>query len=186
MGAIGDRPLSLVGAYLVFLVAIQQHAPDHVGDYIVDDWTKFFVSKDDQVCYAKNAMPFIALQPQEAAKRTVQSLYELLSALIVRGDYFGLKGFQSPAKDSPRFGIHLSWDPSDVEDLASSVCRAVNDMVDHSKPLAGEKAAGKLLRFVLASQAASDGFGPRGGIWLESNSDNPADWWLYFGQGGVK
>lgn len=194
MGSVADRPLSLAGAYWIVMTAISVRAPNQVGRFLVKNWQCFFFAQNtsadgnatDGRFVAKNCIPFLPPQGANAAKRTVQSLYELLLGLVNRNDgEFGFSDFLPPGDGRPYLSVKLSWTPEDVTDLCNAISgRAAQAFEQNPVTLPSGKATGAFFRFLIASQAASHGFGSRGVVRLENEPGAEVEdsGWLKIGQ----
>jgi len=119
MGTIHDKPLSLAGAYLVFLIALSLKSHCSLSDYLVEDW-RCFCSGDASL---PTPLPFMASQDQECAARTFRCLYEFFLQIILLqdGTGCGLGGFSPPSPGHPYFSVKLKWGNEDLKRLADEI-----------------------------------------------------------------
>lgn len=184
MGTSHDKPLSLAGAYLVFLIALSIKSHCSLSDYLVDDW-RCFCAGDPK---PPTPLPFMPSQNKECADRTIRSLYEFfLQIILLQDGTFGLGGFFPPRPSHPYFGIKLKWPDKDLKRLADGIrmeIAAAFGSTDCQLKLPGGKTVGTFFRFLVASQASDCGFGAVGTIRLDYDFNENADkkGWLWIGQ----
>ncbi len=181
MGFIRNKPLSLGGAYLVFLMAVAQKAPQQVQKFCIDDW-RCFCSKTGV------PIPFLGSQDQDAARRSLRALYAFFLQIVLRKDDTtpGIKELKGPSPGHPYFSIKLDWLDEDLGRLAQGVRAAVTSRLDPqpNQPLGGGNTVSALLRFIYASKVGVSGFGALGTIRLDDDPNKTVDKrrWLRVGQ----
>lgn len=207
MGHIGDKPLSLGGAYLLFLLALWQKSSESTNMFLVKDWTCFMTLKNTK----RSPVAFLGYQEDsESAEWSVRSLYEFFLHMICLKDgrTLGLSSLKPPEKGKPYFSLKLKWPDEDFRQIAGGLRTKVGDVFKVSRQgqialheeddiaseneqgradylaLPKSKTVGAFLRFLVASQIRDRGFGAKGAIRLENDLDGGADdkGWLKVGQ----
>lgn len=172
MGRFHDKPLSLGGAYLFFLLALWQKHPSMKDEFLVDDWTCFCT-----VTPNKKVVPhsFLGYQHPECAERSVRSLYEFFLSIVDLGDgqTIGLSEFIPPRKGRPYFCLRLNWSPEDFRKIAIELQTKIEEGFKNQAGLAlpQGKTVGAFLRFLVASQIRDRGFGAKGVLCIDDDTN---------------
>jgi hypothetical protein len=182
MGNKADRPLTLAGCYLLFLLAAEQKAQSEIRRFLIDDWTVF--------CLDGKPVPFLNHQERPLAEATVRALFDFFLEIVSHRDHqnrLGVDGWAPPTREARHFGLHVSWDELGRNQFAVKVNQRLRGIAQCGPTeLYESKATAHFLRFMLLSQGALHGAGSPSGIWFADDPDGFDDerGWLWIGRQG--
>jgi hypothetical protein len=173
MGGAPINPLSLGGAYLIFLIALGKVFPGKVNDFLVPHFGVFM-----QAGSPLKPLAFLPSQEQVDAERTVRALYEFFSSIIHlkeanasqlgRPREIGLERIEPLREGATHFRLKVKWTPDQIAECAASLRSTVEEGFSIEKiDLPRGKVIGSFLRFLISSQVRKKGMGPVGTISLD-------------------
>jgi hypothetical protein len=164
----GNHPLSLGGAYLLLLYAIQFRHSEYLKanrDVFLVDF-KAFVDRDGDL------LPFLPHQPRGFAEVTFRALFNVFVevATVKETTRCAIRSIVFDPQSGCVEAV-LLWDPVQRKKLSDTSLATLLEGMNHDGHfhLQASRTSGLLLRFVLASQVRENGFGATGRVIMENN-----------------